>query len=105
MFVAGSAAAQKKLDAGIRELIAGLAAGPAVKVLYPTTRRIEARLREREPRAAAAIFVALPGNPGLAEELHRRLMTSKPQIIWRVSPTHPPGDAFGICPMGFQWNR
>ncbi len=59
MFMVGSTATQKELGAGIRELTTGLAAGPAVKVSYPATRRIEARLQGREPRAAAPVFVGL----------------------------------------------
>lgn len=59
MFMVGSGATQKGLGASIRELTAGLDAGTAVKVSYPATRHIEARLQRREPRAAAPVFVGL----------------------------------------------
>jgi Zn-dependent M16 (insulinase) family peptidase len=59
MFLVGSGATQAELDAGIRDLVSSLDNGPAKKAVYGKTRRIDQRLRGREPEAVRPVFAGL----------------------------------------------
>ncbi len=59
MFLVASPAAQQSLTAGVQELPRLLADAKLTKAVYRPNRRIEERLRAREPGARAPIFVGL----------------------------------------------
>jgi len=59
MFAIASAESQQALASGIRDLAASLANSPARKAVYAATRRIDQRLRERDPEAVKPVFVGL----------------------------------------------
>src|SRR5947209_4555228 len=59
LFMIGSASNQQKLDAGVRELVAGLETATVTPAKYTTARIIESRVRERLGEKNAPIFVGL----------------------------------------------
>jgi Zn-dependent M16 (insulinase) family peptidase len=59
MFMTGSRASQQKLEASVRDLLAGLQAGKAETVRHSNVKLINARLKERSPEAATPVFVGL----------------------------------------------
>jgi Zn-dependent M16 (insulinase) family peptidase len=59
MFVIASAATQKELAAGIRELAGSLDTAPVNKAVYRNARRVDRRLAAREDNAAHPLFVGL----------------------------------------------
>jgi hypothetical protein len=59
MFAIASAESQQALAPGNREMAASLANAPARKAVYAATRRIDQRLRERDPEAVKPVFVGL----------------------------------------------
>jgi Zn-dependent M16 (insulinase) family peptidase len=59
MFLIASPAAQERLTAGIQEMPRLLANAKVDKAIYSPTRRIDERLRARDPEAAHPIFVGL----------------------------------------------
>lgn len=60
LFVIGSSATQAQLGGGIQKLTASLSAAPFQKAVYSSIKRIDARLRAREPAVSGApSFVGL----------------------------------------------
>jgi Zn-dependent M16 (insulinase) family peptidase len=59
LFVIGSRATQEKLQANLRDLLAGLQLTKAETAKHSGTKLIDARLRERTPEATTPIFVGL----------------------------------------------
>ncbi|PYT03550.1 MAG: hypothetical protein DMF65_04000, partial [Acidobacteria bacterium] len=59
LFMIGSASNQQKLDAGVRELVAGLETATVTPAKYTTARIIESRVRERLGEKNAPVFVGL----------------------------------------------
>jgi Zn-dependent M16 (insulinase) family peptidase len=59
MFLTGSRATQQKLEANVRDLLAGLQPGKSEAVRRSGVKLIDARLRERSPDATAPVFVGL----------------------------------------------
>lgn len=59
LFVIGSSATQAQLGSGIQKLTAGLSAAPFQKAAYKPVKRIDERLKQREPAATVPIFVGL----------------------------------------------
>jgi len=59
LFSIASAEGHGALGPGIGQLLTGLALAPAAAASHAATRRIEARLRERDPQATAPLFVGL----------------------------------------------
>jgi len=59
MFAIGSAESQQAIEPGIRDLAASLDSAPAQKAIYAATRRVDQRLRGREPAAVKPVFVGL----------------------------------------------
>src|SRR5947209_20069071 len=59
MFTIGSASNQQKLDAGVRELVAGLETATVMPAKYTGVRIIESRVRERLGEKNAPVFVGL----------------------------------------------
>jgi Zn-dependent M16 (insulinase) family peptidase len=58
-FMIGSAATQAKLDAGVRDLHAGLQGAPVVPAKYNAARLVESRVRERIGAGGVPVFVGL----------------------------------------------
>jgi Zn-dependent M16 (insulinase) family peptidase len=58
-FMIGSAATQAKLDAGVRDLHAGLQSASVVPAKHTTARLVESRVRERSGDRNAPVFVGL----------------------------------------------
>ncbi|MDT7777892.1 MAG: hypothetical protein QOC99_404 [Acidobacteriota bacterium] len=59
LFLIGSAATHAKLDAGVRELHAGLQSASVVPAKYASARLVESRVRERNGEKGAPVFVGL----------------------------------------------